>query len=275
MFYLGKYGTIIAYVLLFIYCMINLFPLFLIFMNSFKTMRDIFLKPFSFLITPSFQNYLDAWNQGSLGTGFLNSALIGAISVIVVVLISSMFAYAISRYEFPGRQTLYMYCIFGLALPLRLAVIPIYNLMQGLGLTNSRLGLIIFYIAVNIAFSVFLLKNFIDEIPKEIEEAAIIDGANSFQIYWGIILPLIKPILSIVSIVCFTNVWNDFFFPLVLINDKSKVTMTLAVTIFFGEYTTKWDLLFAGLSLAMMPSIVIFLLFSKQFIAGMTQGAIK
>ena len=192
-----------------------------------------------------------------------------------IIIISSMFAYAISKYEFPGRQTLYTYCMLGLALPVRLAVIPIFILMKNLGLINSRFGLIIIYISVNIPFSVFLLRNFIDGVPNEIEEAAQIDGANPIQIYWKIILPLIKPAISIVSIVCFINVWNDFFFPLLFINDRSKATITLAVSTFFGDYSNQWNLLFAGLTLSILPSIVLFLIFSKQFIAGMTQGAIK
>jgi len=272
---LGRYGNIMLGVLLCIYCMINLIPFLMIIMNSFKSMRDIFLKPFSFPIKPLVQNYVDAWNRAGIGTGYLNSALIAAISVIGIIIISSMFAYAISKYEFPGRQTLYTYCMLGLALPIRLAVIPIFILMRNLGLINSRLGLIIIYISVNIPFSVFLLRNFIDGVPNELAEAAQIDGANAMQIYWKIILPLIKPALSIVSIVSFVNVWNDFFFPLLFINDRSKATITLAVSTFFGDYSIQWNLLFAGLSLSIMPSIVLFLIFSKQFIAGMTQGAIK
>jgi len=275
MFKLGRYGKIMAGVLLCIYCMINLIPLLMIVMNSFKSMRDIFLKPFSFPVRPVAQNYVDAWNQGRIGTGYLNSILIAVISVIGIIIISSMFAYAISKYEFPGRQTLYTYCMLGLALPVRLAVIPIFILMKNLGLINSRFGLIIIYISVNIPFSVFLLRNFIDGVPNEIEEAAQIDGANPIQIYWKIILPLIKPAISIVSIVCFINVWNDFFFPLLFINDRSKATITLAVSTFFGDYSNQWNLLFAGLTLSILPSIVLFLIFSKQFIAGMTQGAIK
>jgi len=272
---LGRYGNIIVGVLLCIYCMINLIPFLMIIMNSFKSMRDIFLNSFSFPIRPSVQNYVDAWNQGSIGTGYLNSVLIAVVSVIGIIIISSMFAYAISKHEFPGRQILYIYCILGLALPIRLAVIPIFILMRNLGLTNSRLGLIILYISVNIPFSVFLLRNFIDGVPNELEEAAQIDGANAMQIYWKIILPLIKPALSIVSIVSFVSVWNDFFFPLLFISDRSKATITLAVSIFFGEYGNRWNLLFAALSLSIIPTIVLFLIFSKQFIAGMTQGAIK
>ena len=272
---LGRYGNITVGVLLFIYCMINLIPFLMIIMNSFKSMRDIFLKPFSFPIKPVVQNYVNAWNQADIGTGYLNSAMIAVISVIGIIIISSMFAYAISKYEFPGRQTLYTYCMLGLALPIRLAVIPIFILMKNLGLINSRFGLVIIYISVNIPFSVFLLRNFIDGVPNELKEAAQIDGANAMQIYWKIILPLIKPALSIVSIVSFVNVWNDFFFPLIFINDRSKATITLDVSTIFGDYSIQWNLLFAALSLSIIPSIALFLIFSKQFIAGMTQGAIK
>jgi raffinose/stachyose/melibiose transport system permease protein len=128
---------------------------------------------------------------------------------------------------------------------------------------------------VNIPFSAFILKNFMDSVPNELCEAARIDGASVGNIYYKIILPLIKPALSIVAIVTFVNVWNDFFFPLILINDKSKATITLAVSIFFGEYSTQWHLLFSGLTLSIAPTVILFLIFSRYFIAGMTQGAIK
>ncbi|AKI97391.1 carbohydrate ABC transporter permease [Kosmotoga pacifica] len=272
---LTKYGKIIVYTLLLIYTLLVLVPFLMMISNSFKTMRDIYLKPFSLPTNPSLKNFVDAWNQAGIGRGYLNSIIIAGSAVVGIVIISSLFAYAISKYEFKGRRFLFIYSMLGLAFPARLAIIPIYLLLRDLHLTNSRLGLIIIYIAVNIPFSIFLLKNFIDGVPNELSEAARIDGANPLQIYRHVVLPLIKPAISIVSIVSFVNVWNDFFFPLIFINDRSKATITLAVSIFFGEYANRWNLLFTSLTLAVAPTIILFLIFSKQFIAGMTQGAIK
>ncbi len=272
---LGKYEKIAVYVFLALYSIVILVPFGMTIMNSFKSMRDIFLKPFSFPTQPVFDNYVKAWNQASIGVGYMNSIIVATVSVLGIILVASMFAYAISRFDFFGRRTLYVYSMLGLALPARLAVIPIFLLMRDLNLTNSLIGLMVIYVSVNIPFSIFLLKNFIDGVPVEIEEAARIDGASPWQVFITIVLPLIRPALSIVAIVSFVNVWNDFFFPLIFINDRSKSTITLAVSIFFGEYSNNWNLLFAGLSLAIAPTLILFLIFSKQFISGMTQGAIK
>jgi raffinose/stachyose/melibiose transport system permease protein len=272
---LTLFGKIIVYILLAVYCLVVLVPFFMMIMNSLKSMREIFLKPFSFPSQVLFDNYTKAWRQGSIGTGYRNSALVAGISVVGILVVASMFAYAISKYDFKGRRFLFIYSMLGLAFPARLAIIPIFILLRNLNLTNSLIGLILIYTSVNIPFSVFLLKNFIDGVPNELSEAARIDGATPMQIYWRVVLPLVKPALSIVAIVSFVNVWNDFFFPLIFINDKSKATITLAVSIFFGEYSNQWPLLFSGLTLAVAPTIILFLLFSRQFITGMTQGAIK
>ncbi|HNR80636.1 MAG TPA: carbohydrate ABC transporter permease [Mesotoga infera] len=272
---LSLFGKIIVYILLAVYCLVILVPFFMMILNSLKSMRDIFMKPFSFPTKVLYENYTKAWNQAGIGTGYKNSALVAGVSVVGILIVSSMFAYAISKYEFRGRRFLFIYSMLGLAFPARLAIIPIFILLRNLTLTNSLFGLILIYTSVNIPFSVFLLKNFIDGVPNELSEAARIDGATPMQIYWKVVLPLVKPALSIVAIVSFVNVWNDFFFPLIFINDKSKATITLAVSIFFGEYSNQWPLLFSGLTLAIAPTIILFLLFSRQFITGMTQGAIK
>lgn len=271
----SKYYKLLAYLVLSVYAFVILGPFFMIIMNSFKTMRELFMKPFSLPSKFIYQNYVQAWQRASIARGYINSAMIAIVSVVAVVLLSSMFAYIISKYEFKGRRYLFIYSMLGLALPARLAVIPIFLLLRSMNLTNSLLGLILVYSSVNVPFSAFILKNFIDSVPNELCEAAKIDGASVATIYSRIILPLIKPALSISAIVTFVNVWNDFFFPLILINDRSKATITLAVSIFFGEYSNQWHLLFSGLALSIAPTIILFLIFSQYFIAGMTQGAIK
>lgn len=271
----GGLSKSIIYVLLIVYLLNVLVPFFMMVMNSFKPMRDLFLRPFSLPSHFVTTNFIMAWKQAGIGTGYKNSAVVASATVVGVIILSSMFAYAISKYAFPMRKFLFSYAILGLALPARLAVIPLFLLLKNLNLTNSLFGLIIIYTAVNLPFSIFLLKNFIDDIPNELLEAARIDGATPVQVYRKVILPLAKPAISIVSIVTFVNVWNDFFFPLIFLNDKSKATITMAVSTFFGEYSNRWDLLFAGLTLAIAPSLILYFFLSRQFIAGMTQGAIK
>lgn len=271
----GKLGKILAYVFLSIYALIILVPFTMMVFNSFKTMRELFLKPFSLPSKFSFDNFTKAWRFANIGVGYRNSLFVAGVTVLIVAMLASMFAYMISKYDFSFRRAIFLYSMLGLALPARLAVIPIFILLRNMGLTNSLLGLILVYSSVNIPFSVFILKNFIDAVPNELCEAARIDGAGVGYIYYKVILPLVKPALSIIAIVTFVNVWNDFFFPLILINDRSKATITLAVSIFFGEYSIQWPLLFAGLTLSIAPTVIMFLIFSRFFIAGMTQGAIK
>jgi raffinose/stachyose/melibiose transport system permease protein len=244
---LTKTGTILAYVFLTIYALIIVVPFTMMVMNSFKSMRELFLKPFSFPSSFKFDNFSKAWKV----------------------------AYMVSKYDFSFRRGVFLYTMLGLALPARLAVIPIFILLRNMNLTNSLAGLVLIYSSINLPFSIFILKNFIDAVPNELCEAARIDGASVGYIYYKLVLPLTKPALSIVAIVTFVNVWNDFFFPLILINDRSKATITLAVSMFFGEYSIQWPLLFAGLTLSIAPTVILFLIFSRFFIAGMTQGAIK
>jgi raffinose/stachyose/melibiose transport system permease protein len=272
---LTKTGTILAYVFLTIYALIIVVPFMMMVMNSFKSMRELFLKPFSFPSSFKFDNFSKAWKFANIHVGYRNSLLVAGATVIIVVLLASMFAYMVSKYDFSFRRGVFLYTMLGLALPARLAVIPIFILLRNMNLTNSLAGLVLIYSSINLPFSIFILKNFIDAVPNELCEAARIDGASVGYIYYKLVLPLTKPALSIVAIVTFVNVWNDFFFPLILINDRSKATITLAVSMFFGEYSIQWPLLFAGLTLSIAPTVILFLIFSRFFIAGMTQGAIK
>ncbi len=271
----SRYSRVLVYLTLSVYAFVIVGPFVIMVFNSFKSMRELFLKPFAFPSKFMFENYLEAWTRAGIMIGYKNSVVIASVTVIAVLILASMFAYMISKYDFKGRKLLFLYSMLGLALPSRLAFIPIFLLLRSMRLTNSLLGLILVYISTNLAFSAFILKNFMDSIPNELCEAAKIDGASVGIIYRKIIMPLVKPALSIVAIVTFVNVWNDFFFPLILINDRSKATITLAVSIFFGEYSVQWHLLFAGLTLSITPTIIMFLFFSRYFIAGMTQGAIK
>ncbi|MGB9790825.1 MAG: carbohydrate ABC transporter permease [Thermotoga caldifontis] len=270
-----KAGKFLSYVFLTIYALIIVVPFAMMVLNSFKSMRELFMKPFSLPSTFRFDNFVKAWKFANIATGYKNSLIVASVTVLIVILLASMFAYMVSKYDFSFRRGMFLYTMLGLALPARLAVIPIFVLLRNLNLTNSLAGLVLVYASTNLPFSIFILKNFIDAVPNELCEAARMDGAGVGYIYYKLILPLVKPALSIVAIVTFVNVWNDFFFPLILINDRSKATITLAVSIFFGEYSIQWPLLFAGLTLSIAPTVILFLIFSRFFIAGMTQGAIK
>jgi raffinose/stachyose/melibiose transport system permease protein len=265
----------LSYAVLLLYSAVTAVPLFVMLFNGFKDMRGIFLEPFSVPWPLKFDNYIEAWTKGEFSTYMMNSIIISAVSVAAIVLISSMAAYILARYTFPLRRFLHLYFLTGLVLPARLAIIPLFLLMRDLHLLDTRLSLVLVYTAAGLPFSIFLLVNFFRTIPVEIEESARMDGARPFQIYWHIMLPLLRPALATVAVFNFVTVWNDFFFPLIFIQSDSKATIPLGITNFFGEYSIQWDLLFAGLNIAVLPIIVLFILASRLFVSGMTQGAVK
>ncbi len=271
----GKFGKWAIYTVLTIYVVLIATPFAMIFINSFKSLRGIFLSPFSLPSSFNIQNYVEAWRSANLFNAYINSFLISTLSVGGILILSSMLAYVISRYEFPFRRTIYLFIIVGLALPARLAIIPIYVMLDNFNLLDTRTGLIVVYIATGISFATFLMKRFMDGIPKEIEESARIDGASPWTIFLKIALPLTRPAMIVVGLVNFVGIWNDFFFPLIIINSRNKETVPLAISIFFGEFSNKWQLISAALSLSVLPIMIIFFLLSRYFIAGMTEGAIK
>lgn len=272
---LNKTAKVTLFIVLLVYLLVVATPFGVLFLNSFKSMREIYLKPFAITESFSLNNYIQAWEKADLGSAYLNSLIISITSIGGVLLFSSMLAFMISRYRFKFRRFIYIYIITGLALPARLAVIPIYVTLNQLKLIDTRIGLIMVYIATGTAFATFIIKGFMDSIPIEIEESARMDGATPWIIYWNIALPLTKPALVVVGLVNFVNVWNDFFFPLIILSSSSKETVPLAISVFFGEFSNQWHLIAAALSMSIIPIMIIFFIFSKNFISGITQGAIK
>lgn len=275
MFKLRPFSKGLIYLILIIYSIGVFIPFLTLGLNSFKSLREIFLTPFSLPSYFRIENYTATWKQANLSIAYINSFTISIVSIFGILLTSSMIAYILARYDFPFRRILYLYIISGLVLPARLAIIPIYLLLRDLALLDTRIGLILVYIATGIPFSVFILKHFMEAVPVEIEDSARIDGASPWKIYNLIILPLCRPALVVVAIFNFVAIWNDFFFPLILINSRSKETIPLAISVFFGEYANQWHLLSTALWMATFPALLMFAIMSKQFISGMTQGAIK
>jgi raffinose/stachyose/melibiose transport system permease protein len=275
MFRLNRFQKVIVWAFLLLLAFVNLYPIGIMILSSFKSTREIFLKPFNLPAVWRWQNYVSAWQRADFATYFKNSILVTAVSIASIIFVSSMAAYVIARFDFKFKRGIYLYLLAGLALPTRLAIIPIFLIMRNLHLLDKLSGLVIVYTAGGIAFSVFLLVNFFKKLPRDIEDSAKIDGAGPFRIYWQIDLPLLKPALVTVAMFNFIDVWNDFFFPLILLSSKVKKTIPLGLQAFFGEYTIEWDVLFAALNISVLPVLIIFLILSKQFIAGMTEGALK
>ncbi len=270
-----KITQLILQMILVAYSFIVLYPIGIMLLSSVKSTREIFMDPYGWPATLRWENFPRAWRIANFSAFFQNSFIVSTMTVLVLLFISSMAAYVLARFEFKGNRLLYMIFISGLMLPIRLAVVPIFTTMRDVRLLDTRISLVIVYVASGIPFSIFLLVNFFKTIPKEIEEAAIIDGCTPFSVYHRIMLPLIRPALATVGIYNFIGTWNDFFFPLIFLRTESKFTIPLGIMKFFGEYVNQWDMLFSSLTIAIIPVIVIFLLASNQFIRGMTAGAVK
>ncbi|MGH2531652.1 MAG: carbohydrate ABC transporter permease [Thermomicrobiales bacterium] len=262
--------------LLLAYAAIVLYPILIMLISSLKTTGEIFQSPLNLIPeTLRFGNYSQAWNQANFGVYFRNSLFVGVVSVFVILFFGSMAAYVLARYPFRGNRVIYLLFLAGFMIPTRLAIVPLFIMMRDLRLLDTLWSLICVYVAGGMPFTIFLLVSFFRHIPRDLEDAAVIDGAGPFQIYYQIMLPLIRPALATVGLFHFLNVWNDFFFPLIFIRSEELRTIPLGISTFFGEYSNDWSLLFAGLSISIVPVIVVYVLASKQFISGLTAGAIK
>jgi raffinose/stachyose/melibiose transport system permease protein len=196
-------------------------------------------------------------------------------SVALILVVATMAAYALARYTFRGNEFIYMFFLAGLMLPLKLAIIPLFIQLTSLNLVDSRIGLIIVYTAMGLPSAVFILTGYLRTLPRELEESARIDGASEARIMWSVMLPLARPAMVIAGINNAVPIWNDFFFPLVFIQSDALKTLPQGLTVFMGEYNTEWGVLFAGLTLAALPITIVYIVLSRQFVAGMTQGAVK
>ncbi|WP_026691324.1 carbohydrate ABC transporter permease [Alteribacter aurantiacus] len=265
----------IKYTTLFFFTFIFLYPIFLMIVSSFKTNMEIFTSPLSLPESLTFENYVEVWNVVRFSDYIWNSIFVSGMSVFIVLFVSSMAGYYLSRYSFKWNGFILFFFMIGLMLPMKLAIIPLYILMLNLNLVDTLWALIFTYVAGGIPFAVFIFYGFFRTVPRAIEESAKLDGCNEFQVYYRIVLPIMKPAISIVGIVNLVNVWNDFFFPLIFIRTDSLSTIPLGMLTLFGEYDTQWNLLFAGLTISSLPMIIAFLFASRTFMEGLTSGATK
>lgn len=228
--------------------------------------------PFS---NPQWGNFAEAWGGGSstgLGSGLLSSFIITAGSVIVIVVLSSLAAYAISRHASRLNTTLYFLFIIGIVLPYLLGLIPAFILLRELGLVGTHLGMIILYTGVELPTAIFLYAGFIRALPKEYEEAALVDGASPFRTFWLIVFPLLGPVTATVSVITALFVWNDFFAQLVFLTGTSNQTLPVAIYGFVGEFATQWNYVFAGIVISVAPVLIFFIFTQRQLVKGFAGG---
>lgn len=250
-------------------------PIVIMVFSAFKPTMAIFNQPFAIPDFTNIANFTAIWVETSFVRYLLNSFLVTGVSIGLILVLGTMAAYAIARYEFFGASFLLLFFIAGLTLPLKLAIIPLFLLMRDIGVLNNQLSLIFVYTAMGLPSTVFILTGFIRSLPNELEDAARMDGASELRIMWSIMLPLARPAMVIAAIHNLVPIWNDFFFPLIFIQEDSLKTLPQGLTSFMGEYTTDWGVLFAGLTLSAAPITLIYIILSRQFINGMTSGALK
>jgi multiple sugar transport system permease protein len=249
----------------------------------FAYMVSTSLKPHAFVLElpprlipreVTFDNYVRAITSNHFGRYFLNSAIVATASTVVSVVLAAMLAYAFARWDFPGRNILFYGMLGTLMVPSLTLIIPQFVLAKNLHLLNSRQGLVVVYSA-GIAFGVFLLRGFFEELPQDLIDAAVVDGAGPFRTFWDIALPLARPALAAVAIFSFLYAWDEFTWALTAISDQRLYTLPIAIRSFQRQHGTEWGLVFAATTIAVLPTITVFVLFQRHFIKGVTSGAIK
>lgn len=265
-------GTVASGLLLWGYAAVALLPLLLMLSGAFRQTPDILDDPLGLPTTLDTSNFRQVWSDSSFPTYLLNSVVVTVGGVVLGTVVSVLAAYPLGRWRFRGAGLLTAFFLSGLMLPIRLGILPVFYLLQSLGLVDSRIGLILLYGASGVPFCVFVLIAFFRQVPAELEDAARVDGAGELRTFRSVMLPMVRPAVATVAIFQFVPLWNDFFFPLVLLRDDSKATVQVGLTRFFGEYQADWGVLFAGLLLAALPLVVLFVLATKQVVAGLTAG---
>lgn len=262
-------------VLLWAYAVFALLPLLLMVVGSIRPNRDVLRDPAGFPVNVTFANYIEAWTAGNFAVYFGNSLLITIGSVLITTVVATLASYALARSRSRIFRAIEAVFLSGLVLPLHLAVLPIFFLFEQLGLVDSRLGLTLLYSASGIAFAVFVMAAFFRQLPIELEEAAALDGANHWTTFWRILVPLVRPAIATVAVFQFVPIWNDFFFPLVLLRTQSNYPLPVGLSSFFGEHENDYAVAFAGLVITTLPLVILFLFATKQIVAGLTAGMSK
>ena len=263
------------YVTLILATLITLVPIVWVLASALKSNKEIRENPLALPAEWRFQNYIDAWFGASFDQYFFNSIFITVTSVAIVLVLASLAAYAFAKMRFPGNQMIFFVFLIGMAFPLSAKLGPLLSLMYELNLANSRFGLILVYVAGSLPFAILMLRAFFQGFPQELEDSAALDGCSRFQFYWRILLPLSKPSLMALGIFVFMGTWNEFFQALLLINEDSKRTLPLGLTAFQDEYFTDFALSFAGINITAVPVIIVYIMFQRNLIEGITVGSLK
>ena len=270
-------STTAVHAVLVAYTVLALFPIVLVIMNSFKERKAIFGAPLAWPRPETFSlvGYEKVFSDSQVPLYFLNSVTVTVVTIVITLLTGAMAAWALSEYKFRGNTLLGLYLAIGIMVPIRLGSVPILKLIVDMGLVNTRTALILVYTAQSLPLAIFILSEFIAQVPRDLREAARCDGVSEYSIFLWIILPLIRPAMATVAVFSMIPIWNDLWFPLLLAPTDGKQTITLGIQQFIGQYVTDWNAVLSALSAAIIPVLVLYVLFSRHLIRGLTSGAVK
>src|SRR5918997_2119760 len=265
----------LVYIPLIILFIFAVAPLFLTWFTAFKTDQQQLASPYGLPLPPTLDNLQEAWTVGRFSVYFKNSVVISIADVIGMVMISSLFCYAFARPSFPGQKLLLYMLLIGLTIPVAAIIIPLYVTMRDFRLLNTYGSVIVADIALAAPIFVFIMRAFFKDLPSELDDAARVDGANEFQIFWQVMLPLAKPGLMTVALLEFLWSWNDLLLPLVFLVTNDLRTLPVGMLFFQGQFTIDYGLMSAGVLIISLPVTVLFLIFQRDFVRGLASGALK
>lgn len=268
-------GKLIIEILMIILALLVFVPLYITFINGFKTYNEVATSTLALPHVFQFNNFAVVWKQINFLGVFMNSLIITVISVVGILLVSSAAAFQLVRRPGLASQIIFLAILSSLVIPFQTMMIPLVKVAQELKLINTLYGIIVMYWGFGVPFALFLFHGFIKSIPRELEEAALIDGSGTVGVYFRILLPLLKPITTTVAILNSLWIWNDFLLPLITLSSKKNQTIPLASSVYFGQYTNEWHLAMAALTMAVIPIIIFFLSMQRYIIQGITAGAVK
>jgi len=262
---------------LILYTLIALFPVFVILINSFKSRRAIFGEPLALPNADTFSliGYRTVLQQGDFVLYFQNSLIVTVASLFFVLLFGAMAAFALAEYRFAGNTLMGLYLALGIMIPIRIGTVAILEMMVAANLVNTLWALILVYTAQGLPLAVFILSEFMRQVPDDLKNAGRIDGLSEYTIFFRLVLPLVRPAMATVAVFNMIPIWNDLWFPLILAPAEQTKTLTLGSQVFIGQFVTDWNAVLSALSMAILPVMILFILFSRQLIRGVTSGAVR
>ena len=257
-------------------CLTTGFPLIMTISVSLQTMGEVYSPDLNLIPdAPQFVNYKTAMTTGNWARYFQNSLIVTVVSIALVLLFGAMAAFALSEYRFRGNTLVGLYMAIGIMIPIRLGTVAILQGMVASGLVNTLTALVLVYTAQGIPLAIFILSEFMRSVSDDLKNAGRIDGLSEYAIFFRLVLPLVRPAMATVAVFTMIPIWNDLWFPLILAPSEATKTVTLGSQIFIGQFVTNWNAVLAALSLAILPILVLYVIFSRQLIRGITSGAVK